>query len=63
MYTLLYFKWTVTYCIAQGPLLNVMQQPGWEGSWERMDMCVCVADSFCCPPETIITLLFGYTPV
>jgi len=33
MDTLLYFKWiTRTYCIAQGTLLNVMWQPGWEGS-------------------------------
>ena len=29
MYTLLYLKW-ITYCIAQGTLLNVMWQPGWE---------------------------------
>ena len=33
MDTLLYLKWiTRTYCIAQGTLLNVMWQPGWEGS-------------------------------
>ena len=34
MYTLLYLKWvtTRTHCIAQGTLLNVMWQPGWEGS-------------------------------
>ena len=30
MYTLLYLKGT--YCILQGTLLNVMWQPGWEGS-------------------------------
>ena len=33
MYTLLYP--TRTYCIAQGTLLNVMWQPGWEGSLEE----------------------------
>ena len=34
MYTLLYLKWITNkdYCIAQGTLLNVMWQPGWEGS-------------------------------
>ena len=34
IYTLLYLKWITnrTYCIAQGTLLNVMWQPGWEGS-------------------------------
>ena len=31
-------KWlpTRTYCIAEGSLLPVMKQPGWEGSWRRM---------------------------
>ena len=34
MYTLLYLKWIIkrSYCIAQGNLLNVLWQPGWEGS-------------------------------
>ena len=34
MYILLYLKWITirTYCIAQECLLNVMWQPGWEGS-------------------------------
>ena len=32
MYTLLYLKWIMkTYCTAQGTLVNVMCQPGWEG--------------------------------
>ena len=42
MYTLLYLKWPTNkdlLCIAQGALLNVMWQPGWEGSlWENMYM-------------------------
>ena len=25
----------------------------------RMDMCICMAESLCCPPETITTLLIG----
>ena len=34
MYILLYLKWITkkSYCIAQGTLLNVMWQPGWEES-------------------------------
>ena len=29
----------------------------------RRDTCVCRAESLCCPPETITTLLMGYTPI
>ena len=29
----------------------------------RMDRCVCVAESFCCPPQTITSLLIGCTPI
>ena len=29
------------------------------GVWGRMDTCVCVTESLCCPPE-IITLLISY---
>ena len=32
------------------------------GLWERMDSCICMAESFCCPPVTITTLLIDYTP-
>ena len=39
MYILLYLKWT--RFTAQGTLLNVMGQPGWEGVWQRMDTCMC----------------------
>ena len=28
-----------------------------------MDTCICMAESLCCPPETIMTLLTGYTPI
>ena len=38
--------------------------------WGRMDTCVCMAEPgqlygqpVCCPPETITTLLIGYTPI
>ena len=28
-----------------------------------MDTCMCMAESLCCPPETITTLLIGYTTI
>ena len=31
------------------------------GVWGRMDAGICMAESLCCPPETITTLLAGYT--
>ena len=32
---------------------------------ERMDTCnnIVMAESFCCPPETIKTLFIGYSPI
>ena len=30
------------------------------GVWGRMDARICMAESLCCPPETILTLLIGY---
>ena len=33
------------------------------GVWRRMDTCICMAKSLCCPPETIIILLIGYMPI
>ena len=31
--------------------------------WGRMDTCLCMAESHWCLPETIMTLLIGYTPL
>ena len=31
--------------------------------WGRMDTCICMAESLCCPPETITPLLISYTPI
>jgi len=28
-----------------------------------MDKCICKAESLCCPPQTITTLLSSYTPI
>ena len=33
------------------------------GKLRRGGIRVCVAESLCCPPETITTLLTGYTPI
>ena len=33
------------------------------GVWGRMDVCICVAESLHYSPETITTLLIGYTPI
>ena len=40
-------------------LCDSLEGSGGEG---RMDTCICTAESLCCPPETITTLLIGYTP-
>ena len=33
------------------------------GVWGRVDTCICMTEFLCCPPETITTLLIGYTSV
>ena len=33
------------------------------GVWGRMDTCMCMVELLCCAPETITTLLTGYTPI
>jgi len=33
------------------------------GVWGRMDTCICMTKSLHCSPETITTLLIGYTPI
>ena len=42
--------------MVQGTLLNVMRQPGREGSLGRMDTCICMAEALCCSPEILTTL-------
>ena len=47
-------KPTRTYLIAQGTLLRfLLWQPELEGSLEKMDACVCVAESLSCSPATM----------
>ena len=33
------------------------------GIWRRIDTCICMGESLCCPAETITTLLIGDTPI
>ena len=33
------------------------------GVWGRMDTRICMAESLCCSPETITTLLSSYTAI
>ena len=33
------------------------------GVWGRRDTCICMAESLCCSPEIVTTLLIGYTPM
>ena len=47
---------------ARGALVSVMWQPGGRGVGGE-GIHVCVAESLCCPPKTVITLLIGYTPI
>ena len=49
--------------MAHGTLPNVIWQTIGRGFGGRMDTCICMAESLCCPPETITTLLIGYTPM
>ena len=35
-------------------VLEMVETPG------RMDTCICTAESLCCPPETLTTLLISY---
>ena len=64
-YTLLYLnritKNDLLY--STGILLSVMWKLGWEGVWGRIDTCTRMAEFFCCPAETITTLLISYIPI
>ena len=33
----------------------------YRAAWGQMDTCICTAEPLCCTPETITTLLTGYT--
>ena len=31
--------------------------------WVKMDSCICMGESLHCSPETVTTLLIGYSPI
>ena len=64
MYTLLYLKWITSEDLlySTGNCLMLCRSLDGRGVWGRMDTCVCMAESLCCPPETITTLLISYVP-
>ena len=49
------------YCIAGNS--SQCYKATWMGGWGKMDTGMCMAESLCCPPEIITTLLIGYTPI
>ena len=61
MYTLLYLKWIANKDLVHSTGNSARcYMAAWIGSWGRTDTCT--AESFCCPLETVTTLLIGYTP-
>ena len=66
MYTLLYLKRITNkdllYSTGNSAQCYVAAWMGGE-SGGRTDTCICTAESLCCAPETITTLLIGYTPI
>ena len=65
MYTLIYLKWITNKEIlcSPGNSTQCMWQPGCRGGLGRIDTCKYIAESLSCPPETITTLLTGYTSI
>ena len=58
MYAQLYLKWKtnkVLVHIAQGAVLSVMWQPGWEGSSEEAGHLGVHGRAPCCAPATVTT--------
>ena len=63
--TLLYLKWItdkVLLC-SPGNSVQLCGNLNGRGIWGRMDTCICMAESLCCPPETITILLITNTPI
>ena len=65
MYTLLYLKWVTSEDLlySTGNCLMLCGSLDARGIWGRMDTCICRAESLCCSPEAITTLLIGYIPI
>ena len=66
MYTLPYLKWVINkdllYSTGNSAESYVAAWMGGEIGG-RIGTCVCMAESLCCSPETITTLLISYIPI
>ena len=51
------------YCIAQGTLLNIMQQIEWKKNLKRIDTFICITESPCCIFGTNTALQVNHTPI
>ena len=66
MYTLLYLQWITNKDLSYSTGNSAQcYMPAWMGVgvWGRTDTCTWMAEFLHCLPETITTLLFGYTPI
>jgi len=65
--TLLYLKWITNkdllYSTGNSAQCYVAAWMGGEFGGEWIHVYVCMAESLCCPSETITTLLISYTPI
>jgi len=65
-YPLLYFIWITSKdlpTVERKELYRMLSGSLDErGVWGRMDACICLAESLCCPPEIITALSIGYSP-
>ena len=65
--TLLYSKWITNkdllYSTGNSAQCYVAAWMGGEFGGEWIHVYVCMAESLCCPSETITTLLISYTPI
>ena len=63
MYILLYLKWITNkdllYSTGNSAQMVCGSLDG-KGVWGRMDTRICMAESLCCPPETITTLFANW---
>ena len=66
MYTLLYVKWITSKDLRystgnSAPMLRGSLDG--KAAWGSMHILTCMAESLCCSPKTLTTLLTGYTPI
>ena len=65
--TLLYLKWITNkdllYSTGNSAQCYTAAWMGGEFGGEWIHVYVCMAESLCCPSETITTLLISYTPI